>query len=119
MKSMDLEKILAKQRAFAAEREWDQFHTPKNLAMALVAEGGELLEVFQWLTEEQSWRVGDDPARQQALRDELADVFFYLVRLADKTGIDLETAFWEKMAQNEKKYPVEQSRGSVKKYTEF
>lgn len=116
---MDLEKIIAHQRDFAKVRDWDQFHTPKNLAMALVAEGGELLEQFQWLTEEQAGRVMQDPKRAEAVRHELADVFFYLVRLADKLGVDLEAAFWAKMRENEKKYPPELARGNAKKYTEL
>ena len=116
---MDLEKIIRHQREFAEARDWDQFHTPKNLAMALVAEGGELLELFQWLTEEQAGRVMQSPERAEAVRHELADIFFYLARLADKLGVDLEAAFWEKMRENEKKYPADLARGNAKKYTEL
>ncbi|HEX6992974.1 MAG TPA: nucleotide pyrophosphohydrolase [Gammaproteobacteria bacterium] len=104
-------------RAFAAEREWDRFHSPKNLSMALAAEAGELLELFQWLTEEQSEAL--DPAKLAAVRLELADVLIYLVRLADRLGVDLLDAAGEKMALNAEKYPAERVRGDARKYTEY
>lgn len=104
-------------RRFAAERDWDQFHSPKNLAMALSVEAAELLEHFQWLKDDDSRQL---PQAQLAkVREELADVFLYLIRLADKLGIDLPSAATEKIAINAKKYPVEASRGSHKKYTEL
>ena len=83
----DLEGLRTQLRAFAAARDWDSFHSPKNLAMALSAEAGELLEVFQWLTEEQSRRL--DAQARSAAADEVADVLLYLVRIADKLGLDL------------------------------
>lgn len=104
-------------RAFSAARDWDQFHSPKNLAMALSAEAGELLEIFQWLTEEQS-RGLDDKVRAAAA-DEIADVLLYLVRLSDKLGIDALAAARHKLAENERKYPVEKARGNARKYTEL
>ena len=104
-------------RAFAAERDWDRFHSPKNLSMALAAEAGELLELFQWLTEEQSEAL--DPKRLAAVRYELADVLIYLVRLADRLGIDLLEAAAEKIEVNARKYPVERVRGDARKYTEY
>ena len=101
-------------RGFVAERDWDQFHTPKNLAAALVVEAGELLEHFQWLTPDAS---GSLTATQLAeVRDETADVLIYLVRLADKLDIDLLDAAREKMAKNALKYPVAKSRGNIRKY---
>ena len=101
-------------RGFVAERDWDQFHTPKNLAAALVVEAGELLEHFQWLTPDAS---GSLTAKQLAqVRDETADVLIYLVRLADKLDIDLLDAAREKMAKNALKYPVAKSRGNIRKY---
>ena len=101
-------------RGFVAERDWDQFHTPKNLAAALVVEAGELLEHFQWLTADASRSLS---ARQLAqVRDETADVLIYLVRLADKLDIDLLDAAREKMAKNALKYPVAKSRGNIRKY---
>ena len=104
-------------RRFAAERDWDQFHSPKNLAMALVAEAGELAAEFQWLTEEQS--RGPKPDELARIRAELADVLNYAVRLADKLAIDLIAAAHEKIADNERRYPVDRVRGSSKKYTEY
>ena len=113
----DLEGLRTRLGDFAAARDWDQFHSPKNLAMALSAEAGELLEVFQWLTDEQSRRV-DDKARSAAA-DEIADVLLYLVRLADKLGLDPVAEAQRKLADNERRYPVEKARGSAKKYTEL
>jgi dCTP diphosphatase len=118
-KPIDLEKILAHQRTFVRDRDWEKFHTPKNLAMALSGEAGELVELFQWLTAEESTQITQNPDKATALRHELADVFFYLLRLTDHFGIDLEAALWEKFEQNAKKYPVELSRGHAKKYTEL
>jgi len=104
-------------RRFAEERDWDQFHSPKNLAAALAVEAAELLEPFQWLTEEQSRAL--DPARLAAVRDELADVLLYLVRLADQLDVDLATAAREKIVKNAAKYPVATARGSSRKYDEL
>ncbi len=100
--------------AFAAERDWDQFHTPKNLAMALAGEVGELVEIFQWLTAEGSVGVMSSP-RAQDVRDELADVLIYLVRLADVLDVDLIGAGFEKLQKNALKYPVEEVKGSAEK----
>jgi len=113
----DLEGLRTRLRDFAAARDWDQFHSPKNLAMALSGEAGELLEIFQWLTDEQSRRL-DDKARSAAA-DEIADVLLYLVRLADKLGLDPRAEAQRKLADNERRYPVEKARGSAKKYTEL
>lgn len=104
-------------RAFASARDWDQFHSPKNLAMALSVEASELLEHFQWLTEAQSRDLSDEA--KQAVREEIADVLLYLIRLADQLGIDPIAAAHEKMIANEKKYPVDKARGTAKKYTEL
>ena len=104
-------------RAFAAERDWDQFHSPKNLAMALSGEAGELLEHFQWLTEAQSREL--PPEVKQAVALEMADILLYLVRLADKLGVDLMEAARDKLEVNARKYPAEQVRGSSRKYTEY
>lgn len=87
--------------------------------MALAAEAAELLEIFQWLTEEQSKAVMKDKKTAEAVRHELSDILYYLLRIADILEIDLESAFWKKLQLNEKKYPVEHARGSAKKYTEF
>ena len=104
-------------RAFAAARDWDQFHSPKNLAMALSAEAGELLEIFQWLTEAQSRSLS--PQAQAAASDEIADVLLYLIRLSDKLGIDPIAAAQRKIVANAAKYPADKARGTSRKYTEL
>jgi len=104
-------------RQFAAERDWDQFHSPKNLASALSVEAAELLERFQWLTEEQSRQL--PPTELARVREEMADVLNYLVRLADKLDVNLLEAAREKMKINEQKYPVDKARGHAKKYSEL
>ena len=103
-------------RQFAADRDWDQFHSPKNLASALAVEAAELLERFQWLTEDQSRNLS--PAELGKVREEMADVLNYLVRLADKLDVDLIAAARDKMRLNAIKYPVEKARGSAKKYSD-
>jgi dCTP diphosphatase len=108
-----LEDLKEQLRAFARERDWEQFHSPKNLAMALIVEAAELLEHFQWLTETQS-RVLDAEKREQVAQ-ELADVFLYLVRLADRLDIDLLEAAQRKIVLNAQKYPADKVRGSAKK----
>jgi dCTP diphosphatase len=109
-----LDALREAQRRFAAERDWDQFHTPKNLAAALAVEAAELLEPFQWLTAEQSARL--TPEQLTAVREEMADVLLYLVRLADKLDVDLIAAARDKILRNALKYPVERSKGSARKY---
>ena len=104
-------------REFAAERDWDQFHSPKNLASALSVEASELLECFQWLTEQQSRELS--PEQLAHVREEMADVLNYLVRQADKLDVNLLEAAREKIGKNALKYPVEKSRGSMKKYSEL
>jgi dCTP diphosphatase len=104
-------------RQFAHERDWEQFHTPKNLAMALSVEAAELQEIFQWLTAEQSAHLDDKQRAQTA--EELADVLLYLCRLADVLGIDLATAAQQKLKRNAEKYPAERVRGSSAKYNEY
>jgi len=104
-------------RRFSAERDWEQFHTPKNLAMALSVEASELLEHFQWLTAEQSQTLDSESLAH--VREEMADVLLYLVRLADRLGIDLLAAARDKVALNAKKYPVDKARGNSRKYTDL
>lgn len=113
----ELEHLRLRLREFAAEREWDRFHTPKNLAMALAAESGELLEVFQWLTEAESFALA--PKAKAAAAEEIADVLLYLVRLADVLHIDLDDAARRKLALNAERYPADKARGSSRKYTEL
>jgi NTP pyrophosphatase (non-canonical NTP hydrolase) len=109
-----LEILRARLAQFAAERDWEQFHNPKNLAMALVAEAGELVEHFQWLTFEEARNLPPDTREEVAL--EAADVLLYLVRLCDRLGIDLADAAQRKLAINARKYPVQASRGKATKY---
>ena len=104
-------------RAFARERDWEQFHTPKNLVMALGVEAAELQEVFQWLTPEQS--AAPDPRQRQQVEDEMADVLLYLCRLADVLGVDLEQAAVAKLARNAEKYPAAKVRGKSAKYSDY
>ena len=113
----DLDRLAARLRRFAAERDWERFHSPKNLAMALAAETGELLELFQWLTEDESASL--DEQKRREVRHELADVFLYLLRLADRLGVDLLEAAAEKIELNEAKYPADRVRGDARKYTEY
>ena len=113
----ELEGLRDDLRAFCKERDWEQFHSPKNLAMALSAEAGELLEIFQWLTEAQS-RSLDAKERARA-HEEVADILLYLVRIADQLGIDPIEAARRKLVENAQKYPVEKARGNARKYTEL
>ena len=109
-----LETLRVRLAAFAAERDWEQFHNPKNLAMALAGEAGELLEHFQWLTFEQAAQLPAETRAEVAL--EAADVLLFLVPLCDKLDIDLAAACEKKLALNARKYPVEKSRGKATKY---
>lgn len=110
---MDANAIQKKLAAFAAERDWDQFHSPKNLSMALAAEAGELLEVFQWLSEEQSTKLDSD--QLAAVKDEIADVMIYALRLADKLDIDVQSAISTKIKKNAERYSVQLSKGNAAK----
>jgi NTP pyrophosphatase (non-canonical NTP hydrolase) len=114
---LSLEGLRDALQRFASDRDWNQFHCPKNLAIALNVEAAELLEHFQWMSDADSTAL--DPELQAKVREEAADVLLYLIRLADKLGIDLMAAASEKIALNAKKYPVEKARGSSKKYTEL
>lgn len=104
-------------RDFAQARDWDQFHSPRNLAAALSVEAAELLEHFQWLTDDQSRSL--DESKRAAVAEEIADVLLYLVRLSEKLGIDPIAAAWRKLEVNASKYPVELAKGNSKKYTEL
>lgn len=105
--------------AFVRERDWEQFHSPKNLSMALAAETGELMEHFLWATTEQSRAIVQDPAKRAKIADELADVVIYAIEFANMTGLDVAAAIEAKMAANAKKYPVEKAKGRAEKYTEL
>lgn len=114
---MDKDELAEALRRFAAERDWEQFHSPKNLTMALGVEVAEIAEHFQWLTEEETRALPDD--ERERVAEELADVQIYLVRLADMLGVDLDAAVEAKIEQNERKYPAAQVRGSRAKYTDY
>ena len=113
----DLQELQAALRRFAEERDWGQFHTPKNLAISLSIEAAEVLEHFQWLTDEQSQSLS--PEQRGKVAHEIADVLLYLLQLADKLQIDPLAAARDKLALNADKYPVDKARGSSKKYTEL
>ena len=113
----ELDELIRKIRNFVEERDWDQFHSPKNLAMALAVEASELVEIFQWMTEEESQQL--DPKRKQYAEEEIADVMTYLIRISDRLDIDLLAAVERKLAINQKKYPANLVRGNSKKYTEY
>lgn len=104
-------------RQFVAERDWQQYHTPKNLAMALTVETAELLELFQWLTPEESQNL--PPSKLADVQDELGDILIYVVRMCDELGIEPLVAAQKKLEKNKAKYPAEQVRGSAKKYNEY
>ena len=106
-------------RAFSQARDWEQFHVPKNLAMALAAEVGELMERFLWIDAEESRRLCDDPVKRAEVEEELADVLIYTLRFADVAGLDATKAIMKKMARNEERYPVEKAKGSSAKYDEL
>ena len=111
--SSDLLQLRDKLRVFASDRDWDQFHSPKNLCMALMVEVAELMEHFQWLTEAQSGNLEDD--EKAAVANEIADVQLYLIRLSDKLGVDLHQAALRKIEQNAAKYPADEVRGRAKR----
>ena len=106
-------------RAFSKARDWEQFHAPKNLAMALAAEVGELMERFLWIEVEESRCLCADPVKRAEVADELADVLIYALRFADVAGLDATEAILQKMARNEERYPVEKAKGSSVKYDEL
>lgn len=114
-----IEELKAKILAFTKERDWEQFHAPKNLSMALSAEAAELMEHFLWVEPEASKARAQEPGRRQDIEDELADIVVYALEFANMTGIDVAAAIDRKMAANAKKYPVEKARGRSEKYTEL
>jgi len=104
-------------RQFARERDWEQFHSPKNLSMALIAEAAELIEHFQWLTEEQSYQLNKD--KKEAVSLEMADILIFLIRCAERLDIDLLDAAWRKIAINEARYPADKVRGDARRASEY
>ena len=111
-----IEKIKNLQSKFAKDRNWNQFHTPKNLSMALSVEVSELLEIFQWMTDKQILEKLNDKNFKDSISDEIADIFLYLIRISEKLDINIEKSVLKKMKKNEKKYPIELSKGNAIKY---
>ena len=117
MEQTEVKELMLALRKFAKDRDWEQFHSPKNLSMALSVEVSELLEHFQWMPDQASYALGD--AKQQLVAYEMADVFIYLLRLCDQLDIDLMSVTKEKMKINDERYPVRKVKGSSKKYSEY
>jgi len=117
MSKDSLTKLTSKLKDFAVRRDWEQFHSPKNLAMALSGEAGELLEHFQWLTEQQSQQI--EANKKQEVAYEMADILIYLLRLSERLDIDLVAAAYEKMAINEERYPADKVKGDFRRAEEY
>lgn len=117
MSTDSLESLRQRLAEFAIQRDWNQFHSPKNLAMALIGEAGEIIEHFQWLTQEQSCQLPHD--KRQAVSHELADVLIYLIRLADQLDIDLVAAAYDKIQINEARYPIHRVKGDARRAGEY
>ena len=113
---MNMDEIKRKIQKFASDRDWNQFHSPKNLIMALSSEVGELSDIFQWLTEEQSKKENISEKNLELAKQEMADILIYLIRISDKLGVDLEKEVLNKIKLNEKKYPIDISKGNAVKY---
>lgn len=114
---LNLGQIQKKMANFAQEREWQQFHSPKNISMALTVESSELMEIFQWMSEEDS--KNPDTKTREKIKEEVADVLLYTFRLADLLNINIEEVISKKMEKNARNYPIEKSKGNSKKYTEL
>jgi len=112
-----LESLKVRLAKFAADRDWEQFHSPKNLSMALIAEAAELIEHFQWLTDEQSYALPDDKKQEVAL--ELADILIYLIRVSDRLDINVVDAAWKKITINEDRFPIDKVRGDARRASEY
>ena len=117
--SINTELLLSEINKFVNDRDWDQFHSLKNLSMALSVESSELLEIFQWMNEQQSNQIESKPETLAQVEDELSDIFYYLLRISSKLNINLEESLLKKMKKNAEKYPVEKSKGLAKKYNEI
>lgn len=117
MENSEVQQLMLELRKFAQDRDWEQFHSPKNLSMALSVEVSELLEHFQWMNEQASFALGD--AKHQLVSYEVADIFIYLLRICDQLNIDLLDVTKQKMEINDQRYPVDKVKGSSKKYSEY
>lgn len=119
MSTLNVKEIQVLLEDFAKQRNWEQFHNIKNLVMALSVESSELVELFQWLTPEQSDSIKQRPKEYEKVEEEVADIFAYLLRVCDKLDIDIESAIKAKLQKNALKYPVDKSYGIAKKYNEL
>jgi dCTP diphosphatase len=117
--TLDLKRVKLALRSFADKRDWGKFHNPKNLVMALSVESSELVEIFQWLNEGESKTITDSNEKMEQVKDEIADILMYTIRLADVLNFDISESIKSKMEKNEIKYPVEMAKGNAKKYTEL
>lgn len=115
---MNTQKIAEQLQKFATERDWDQFHTPKNLATSMSVESAELLELFQWTRGQKDWHEIEEKEIKEKIENEIADILLYLIRFSDLAKIDLEKVALRKISLNAKKYPIEKSKGSDRKYNE-
>lgn len=115
----DIERFKSQVKAFCSERDWDQFHDIKELAIGVSTESAELLEIFRFRSKTECDALVTEPASRESIEDELADVFFFVVRMCEKYGLDLDEAFARKMEKNARKYPVDKSRGSNRKYDQL
>ena len=118
MSELNFESLAVRLKAFADARDWEKFHTPKNLASSIVVEASELLEIFQWSRGQEGWHEIDDPKLRERVEEELADVLIYVLRFADLAKIDLNKAMERKIASNAVKYPPQKSKGTDRKYNE-
>jgi NTP pyrophosphatase (non-canonical NTP hydrolase) len=117
--STPVQELRTRVGVFARARDWDKFHSPKNLSMGLAVEASELLELFQWKTEQESWAMMDAASARRAVREEIADVAIFLLNLCNRLEIDLASAVVSKLAKNARKYPARKARGSAAKYTTY
>ena len=118
-KSQDIEVLKLRLREFAVARDWEQFHSVRNLILALVGEVGELAAEFQWISDDDIAKALQDSDKRESVGSEIADVFIYLLRLSDITGIDLAEELKKKLAINEERYPADKAKGSAAKYTAY
>lgn len=117
--AQELEILMDKVKAFCEERDWDQYHSPKELAIGLSTESNELLDLFRFKTEEQMRLMMENPERREAVSEELADIFFFLLRFSQMYGFDMEKCLEQKIDKNGRKYPADKVRGKNLKYTEY
>ncbi|QVL57770.1 MAG: nucleotide pyrophosphohydrolase [Simkaniaceae bacterium] len=116
---LDVKEMQEFSQKFVKDRDWDQYQTPKNVAMGVAIEASELMEIFQWLTDQQSYDIKNDPEKKEQIADEMGDILHYIIRLSTLLDIDLKEAFWQKIRKTEAKYPVDLVKGKKDKYTAY